>query len=197
MADDALKVVKSEPLPELTVVKSEPDEPFVPKTAKEFIDRMGKAAVDVPYGMLKGAARVGQSIPGVSQATDWAFGLPKGASEKETEPTNASQKAGTYLNDVALAVATVGAETGAPVVKAGQLFGRSTVGELGMDAAKSGASAVGDTVKAIGAKLSTGGPVTPDKVADLVVKYGKYAVRTAVIGGGGYGAWTAVKHLLF
>lgn len=196
MADETLKVVKSEPLPELTIVKSEPEESFAPKTAKEFIERMGKAAIDVPIGAFKNLGRAVQMVPGVTAATDAAYGLPSGASAQSMQPSNASQTAGGYVGDAALMAATGGAEVAGPVLKAGQLFGRPTVAELGMDAVKSGASAVGNTVKAIGAKLATG-PVTPEKVADLVVKYGKDAVRAAVIGGGGYGAWTAVKHLLF
>lgn len=171
-------------------------EPFAPTNAKDFLDRMGKAAIDVPIGALKNLGRAVQMVPGVTAATDKVYGLPAGASAQSMQPTNAAQTAGGYVGDAALIAATGGAEVAGPVLKAGQLFGRPTVAELGMDAIKSGASFAGDTVKAIGAKLATG-PVTAEKVADLVVKYGKDAVRAAVIGGGGYGAWTAVKHLLF
>lgn len=171
-------------------------EPFAPTNAKDFIGRMGKAALDVPIGAFKNLGRAVQMVPGVTAATDAAYGLPAGASAQAMQPTNATQTAGGYIGDAALLAATGGAEVAGPVVRAGQMFGRPTVAELGMNAIKSGASFTGDTVKAIGAKLATG-PVTADKVADLVVKYGKDAVRAAVIGGGGYGAWTAVKHLLF
>ncbi len=172
---------------------------FVPKTGGEFLSRMKDAAIDIPIGAAKNLGRAVQMVPGFAAGTDRIFGLPEGASEKAMQPTNATQTAGGYVGDAALIAATGGAEIGAPVIRAGQVFGRPTVADIAInDVAKPAAEFGGETVKAITAKLTSGGPVTADKVADLIVKYGKDAVKLGIVGvggAGGYELWRAVRHL--
>ncbi len=168
---------------------------FVPKTAKEFLQRLAGAAVDVPVGMVKSAARMGQMIPGMTAATDKLYGLPAGASEQSTQPTNATQAAGGLLNDVALAVATGGAEVGGPIIgRTAGYLSNPTVAQRGAVAAGRATDFTANVATALRTQLSSG-PVTPEKVASLIVKYGKDAVKGAIVAGGGYGAWQAVKHL--
>lgn len=172
------------------------DEPFAPTNVKEFLGRMGSAAVDMPIGMLKGAARIGQSVPGVSQATDWAFGLPKGASVKATEPSNLNQKVGTYLNDVAMIPALGAVDAGGPILsKAAGYISNPTAAEQAVNAARNVGSFAGDTMTALRAELTSGGMPAPEKVAGLILKFGKKAVATALIGSGLGAAWGAYKHL--
>lgn len=191
--DDALTAVTS---------KSSLDDALAKVTAPQqdtrtFGQRVADAAVDMPIGMIKNAGRMVQAIPGVTAATDALYGLPKGASAQAMQPSNTNQRVGGYLGDVALAAATAGAEVGGPILsRTAGYISNPTVAERAAAAASGPAQLAGDTITAIKAKLAAGGPVTPDKVASLVVKYGKDAVRAAVVAGGGYGAWQAVKHLL-
>jgi len=173
------------------------DEPsFMPKTAREFGSRLANAAVDVPIGMAKNLGRAVQMIPGVTAATDALYGLPKGASEQAMQPTNATQTAGGYVGDLALMAATAGAEAGGPILsKAAGYISNPTVKEQAVNAARQGAGFAADTVKAAVKAQLAKGPVTPEKVAELIVKYGKEAVKGALVTAGGYGTWRTVRHL--
>ena len=188
MADEqALTIVKSEPLPELKIVKSEPE--------PGFISRLKDAAVDMPIGMVKGAARIGQSIPGVTHATDYMFGLPKGASAQSTEPTNLNQKIGTYLTDVAMIPAAGAVEAGGPILtKTAGYVSNPTVAEQGIAKLGDAARFTGDVASLVKANLSTG-QLTAPKVAGLITKYGAQAVKGALVGMFGAGAYEAYKHL--
>lgn len=167
---------------------------FVPGP-REFLSRVADAAVDMPAGMLKNAGRLVQMVPGVAAATDAVFGLPAGASKQAMQPSNANQQAGGYLGDLALLAATGGAEAGGPILgRSAGYLSNPTVAQRGAVAAEDAAAFTADTYKAVKSALSTG-PVTPDKVAGLIVKYGKSAVKAGLIGAGGYGAWETVKHL--
>lgn len=171
------------------------DEPFAPTNVKEFLGRMGKAALDMPIGAAKNLGRAVQMIPGVAAGTDKLYGLPAGESAKAMQPSNANQEAGGILGDVALAAATAGAEAGPAI--AGKAIGyvsNPTVAQRASAAIEPAANFASETVSAIQKSL-TAGPVTPEKVAGLIVKYGKEAVKGAVVAGGGYGAWQAVRHL--
>ena len=171
-------------------------EPFMPNTAGEFVRRMGKAALDVPIGAAKNLGRGVQMIPGVAAGTDALFGLPKGASVQAMQPSNPTQTAGGYMGDAALMAATGGAEVGGPILsKAAGYISNPTVAERGVEAAKGAASFGADTVAAVRAQLASGGPITAEKVAGLIVKYGKDAVKGALVTAGGYGTWRAVRHL--
>lgn len=158
------------------------DDPFAPTNVKEFLGRMGKAALDMPIGAAKNLGRAVQMIPGVAAGTDKLYGLPSGESAKAMQPSNANQEAGGILGDVALAAATAGAVS------------NPTVAQRASAAVGPAANFASETVSAIQKSL-TAGSVTPEKVAGLIVKYGKEAVKGAVVAGGGYGAWQAVRHL--
>jgi len=174
-------------------------EPFVPKTAGEFVRRMGNAALDVPIGAAKNLGRAVEMVPGFAEGTDLMFGLPAGASRQAMQPSNPTQTAGGYVGDAALLAATGGAEAGAPILsKTAGYISNPTVAERGLEAAKGAASFGADTVAAVRSQLTSGGPITADKVGGLIVKYGKEAVKLALVGiggGAGYEAWRAVRHL--
>lgn len=171
----------------------EPSHPAEPQ--KSFGGRMMDAAVDVPVGMVKNAGRMAQAIPGVAALTDKVYGLPEGSSKQSMQPTNDSQVAGGYLGDLALAVATGGAQVGGPIMgRAVGYISNPTVAERGMVAARDAADFGGSVFAAVKSQLASG-PVTPEKVASLIVKYGKDVVKAGLIGAGGYGAWQTMKHL--
>ncbi len=150
---------------------------------RSFVGRMKDAAIDMPVGMVKGAARIGQSIPGVTQATDYMFGLPKGASEKSTEPTNLNQKVGTYLTDVAMIPALGAVETGGPILSktAGYISNPNVV-----EHAKLLAQATAELSKSA---------LTSTTVRNLATKFGKEVAKSALRGAFGIGAYEAFKHL--
>lgn len=200
MADPELTIVKSEPLPALTIVKSEPTQTFVPANVKEFLDRVGKAAMDVPIGMAKGAGRMIQAIPigrtsggTVAEMTDRAYGLPSGASAQAMQPSNDTQRVGGAVGNAALAGA---AEVGPAI--AGRTIGYvsdPTIVQRVANIARGAADFSGETLNAIKSQLLSGGPPTPEKVASLVVTFGKKAVQAAVVGAGLGGGYSAIRHL--
>lgn len=196
MADEqALTIVKSEPLPELKIVKSEPDQPFIPNP-KEFMNRVGDAMVNVPVGMVKQIGRYVQAVPGVAAATDKLYGLPEGASKAAMQPSNPTQKAGGYVADAALVAATAGAEAGAPLLtRTAGYVSNPTVLQKASAAVEPASSFAGDVVDALKYRLTSGGPITADKVAGLITKYGKDAVKAAMLGTVGYGSYRAFQHL--
>lgn len=167
---------------------SEKEPAFVPGTP-EFIKRMGQAAIDVPIGAAKNLGRAVQMIPGVAAGTDKLFGLPAGASREAMQPSNATQTAGGYVGDAALIAATGGAEAGGPMISrtAGYVSNPTIAGRA--------SGFAGDTIAAVRAQLSAGGPVTPEKVAKLIVEHGKDVVKAALVTAGGYSTWRAVRHL--
>lgn len=165
---------------------------FVPSTAKEFATRMGNAAIDVPIGMAKQMGRYAQMVPGVATVTDKVFGLPSGASEKAMQPTNPSQTAGGYVADLAIGKGAGNVGT------AGKVWSNANGWVDNPTVAEKAGAAIKNTADAIRAKLTSGGPVTAEKAADLIVEYGKDAVKLALVGmggGAGYAAWRAVRHL--
>ncbi len=182
------------------VSAQKPIEPsFVPKTAAEFVSRMGRAALDVPIGAAKNIGRAVQMVPGFAEGTDQLFGLPEGASRQAMQPSNPTQTVGGYVGDAALIAATAGAEAGpAMLSRSAGYISNPTVGERAIELARPAAKFGSDTVAAITKRLASSGPVTPDKVAKMIVEHGKDAVKLGIIGLGGaagYEAWRAVRHL--
>lgn len=169
------------------VVETAKKPAFIPSNKSEWLERLKAAAVDVPIGMVKGAARMGQMIPGMTTLTDAAYGLPKGMSEAAAQPRNANQEAGGYVNDAALIAATAGAEAGPAIMgrSAGYISNPTVAQRAGVAATEVGHFAA-DTLKAIQAELipSSGGAPMPDKVAKAVVKWGGRAVQAALTGAG-------------
>ncbi len=194
MEEHPLTIVKSEPLPVLSIVKSEPDQSFIPSTAKEWGQRLAAAAIDVPVGMAKNAGRMVQAIPGVTAATDAIYSLPKGASSQAMQPSNPTQEAGGYVADAAALAAGAG-----EIGTAGKVWNRTegwidnpTVRERGIATIKDAVAFAADTVKAAQAELS-GGELTPEKLGGLIAKYGKKTAGLAVKGALGLGAYEAYK----
>lgn len=173
--------------------------PFTVTSAEShdsFLKRMGDAAVDIPVGMAKQAARIGQMIsPGLPAITDKIYGLPPGASKQAAQPDNPNQKVGGYLGDLALAVASGGAEAG-PALGSRTLgyISNPTVAERGVATLGDAARFTGDVGSLIKANLAVG-PLTPAKVAGLITKYGGDAVKIALKGSLGLTAYEAFKHL--
>lgn len=166
-----------------------------PKDSRSFGKRLMDAAVDVPIGAVKNLGSAVQTIPGVATATDKLYGLPAGASKRAMEPTNATQTAGGYVGDLALMAATAGAEAGPAIMTRGMGYiSNPTVLERAKSVAAPAAEVSADLVKAIGKRLVRG-PLTTEKVADLIVTYGKDAVRLGLTGTLGYGAYRAFSHL--
>lgn len=180
-----------------TVASEGKKEPaFAPSDPKEFVSRMGQAALDVPIGAAKNLGRAVQMIPGVATATDKMFGLPEGASKQAMQPTNPTQTAGGYVGDAALMAATAGAEAGPAILSrtAGYASNPTIAARI---AASAPAQFAADTAAAVRSQLATG-PITPDKVAKMITTYGKDAVKLGIVGLGGaagYEVWRAVRHL--
>lgn len=177
---------------------------FIPSDRSEWLERLKAAAVDVPVGMAKNAGRMIQAIPvpsrfgmtNAAQMADAAYGLSKGASEAAMQPSNATQEAGGYVADAAALAAGAG-----EIGTAGKVWNRAegwienpAVRERVTATAKNAVGFAKDTASALKTELASG-PLTPEKTAGLIVKYGKTAVKSAIVGAGGYGAWSAIKHL--
>lgn len=155
---------------------------------------------DVGIGLMKKAARVGQIIPGVSGFTDKLYGMEPGSSEKMMQPANAAETAGGLLGDAALLAATGAADIpGAPNVPGMKVIPK-TVAQGIQTAAKPVVQTV-DTFSHAAMKgaveaLVGKGPITPEKVTEVVAKYGRGAAKFAlgVVGGKAiWEAWDALK----
>ncbi len=187
MGEQALTIVRTDPLPPLTIVSSEPE--------PSFGKRMADAAIDMPAGMVKQAGRYAQMIPGVAAATDKVYGLPPGASRQAMEPSNLNQQVGGYLGDLAAVVATGGAEAGGPILsRTAGYVSNPTVAARGVATLGDAAKFTGDVAGLVRSQLAVG-PLTPVKVASLITKYGKDTVALALKASLGYGAYQAFKHL--
>jgi hypothetical protein len=153
------------------------------------------AAIDVPVGMAKQLGRYAQVVPGVAAATDALYGLPSGASKASMQPTNTTQKVGGYMADAALMAATAGAEAGAPILsRTAGYVSNPTVLRQAATAIEPATALAGDVAKALKASLSVG-PPTAEKIAGLIIKYGKDAVKIGLTGTLGAGAYHAFKYL--
>lgn len=195
-AELAAKMLEKYPEYRDRVQTSAPKPAEATQPEQGFGERVANAAIDMPVGMVKQAGRLVQMIPGVAAATDKVYGLPEGASKQAMQPANLNQKVGGYLGDVALAVATAGAEAGPAIAsRTAGYISNPTIAERGIATLGDAARFSGDVVNLVKANLVSGGPVTPAKVAGLITKYGKDAVKFAIKGSLGLGAYEAYKHL--
>ncbi len=179
------------------------DEPaFMPKNVGEFLSRMGAAAVDMPIGAFKNMGRMVQSVPipsrfGMTDAAkmaDTVYGLPSGASSQAMQSTNDSQRVGSVLGDLALAVATAGAEAGGPILNRSQGYiSNPTVAERLVGPAKNAAMMGTDVAKAIRAELAVAKGTPAEKIARASVKWGSRAVDAAIAGTALAGAYNLMK----
>lgn len=182
----------------------------IPDEAKKDTSFSGDALVqnirNLGAGAIKTAAGIGQLIPGMTQATDAIYGLPKGASSRATQPSNTGQKVGGFALDAVLAGAT-----GAAMLPAGPITPGASVSSALVNMVEPITDAIGnaarptvDVVSRMSHAALKGayeglvgkGPVTAEKIGALVAKYGVNAVKLAAQGlglGAGYEAWRALS----
>lgn len=151
---------------------------------------------DAAVGALKQPGRLVQMVPGVTQATDWLFGLPKGASSQAMEPSSSAQKVGGYVAEGAEALAGANATVADPLAYPGATSAAEKLGKGAETAQRISVHAA----RAAAGELIGDGPVTEAKIGKAVGKYGVAAAKVALAGliGGAaatkmWNAWSAVK----
>lgn len=130
---------------------------------------------DLAKGFVKSAGRSVQAIPGVTAATDWAYGLPKGASEASMQPTNTAQKFGGYAEDAielgvpvaeglrsVMGVASLRQPVGQVIAKIGEYGGKYDITKP--------VKPLGDAAKFIGQQMAK--PTIPEakSMIDVITK---------------------------
>ncbi len=169
--------------------------------AKAPASSAASIAADLAIGAVKQPGRLVQMIPGVAPLTDKLYGLPPGSSAKAMEPTNTAQQLGGTAATVAETVAggmasgivnpniaytrnAIGQFVKAPYV---QSYAGKAIGTLG-DVA-SGTFA-GLRNELLGTKA-----ITATRVGELVARYGKGIVKSALAGAGLKAGWDAWEDL--